>query len=71
DQDYNMDQLLEILQGSFNVPIHKIPLELRYEQDEEIALSWHLTALEKQQINKAIYSPHNQEALEKLKTLIN
>lgn len=71
DQDYNMDQLLEILQGSFDVPIHKIPLELRYELDEEIALSWHLTALEKQKINEAIYRSYNQEALEKLKDLLH
>ncbi|MCZ4407600.1 hypothetical protein O3Q51_02180 [Cryomorphaceae bacterium 1068] len=71
DQDYNMDQLLEILQSSYEVPIYKIPLELRYELDEEIPLSWHLTALEKKMINEAIYRPHNEESLVKLKTLLH
>ncbi len=71
DQDYNMDQLLEILQSSYDVPIYKIPLELRYELDEEIPLSWHLTALEKKMINEAIHRPHNQESVKKLKELLN
>lgn len=71
DQDYDMDQLLEILQVSYQVPIHKIPMELRYELDEEIALSWHLTALEKQKITESIYRSHNQDALAKLKALLD
>jgi hypothetical protein len=71
DQDYNMDQLLEILQASYDVPIYRIPIELRFEFDEQIALSWHLTALEKKTINEAIHRPYNQEALAKLKSLLN
>jgi hypothetical protein len=70
DQDYNMDQLLDILRAGYDVPIYKVPLELRYELDEEIALSWHLTALEKQKINEAIYRSYNQEALKKLQNLL-
>lgn len=71
DQDYNMDQLLNVMRSGYDIPIHKVPLELRYELDEEIALSWHLTALEKQKINEAIHRPYNQDALKKLQNLLD
>jgi hypothetical protein len=70
DQDYNMDQLIKLVDTSLEVPVDKITLELRYKLVEEIALSWHLTALEKQEINDAINQPHNQEALTELQSLL-
>jgi len=71
DQDFNMDQLYQSLEAAFNVPIYKVPLELRYKQLDEIALSWHLTALEKREINDAIHQPHNQKALARLVELLD
>ena len=71
DQDYDMDQLYAVLESAFDVPIEKVPLELRYKEVDEIALSWHLTALEKREINDAINQPHNQEALRRLQELLD
>ncbi|MEM9053193.1 MAG: patatin-like phospholipase family protein [Bacteroidota bacterium] len=71
DQDYDMDQLYAVLESSFDVPIEKVPLELRYQEVDEIALSWHLTELEKREINDAINQPHNQEALRRLQELLD
>jgi hypothetical protein len=70
DQDYNMDHLLKMTDEALTVPVHRIPLELRYEREEHIALSWHLTAIEKEKINSAIHKDHNREALKKLIDLL-
>ena len=69
-QDYNMDQLLKMTDHGFNVPIHQIPLEIRYQTGDHIALSWHLTPLEKNKINQSIYEPENQASLRKLSKLL-
>jgi len=70
DQDYNMDQLIKLVDTSLEVKVDKITLELRYKLVEEIALSWHLTALEKREINDAINQAHNQKALAELQSLL-
>lgn len=71
DQDYNMDQLLQITAGLIDVPIYHIPLELRNNPGEHIALSWHLTALEKLRVNNSIELPWNQESIKQLNELLN
>lgn len=71
DQDYNMDQLLHIGSELIEVPIHHIPLELRNNPGEHIALSWHLTALEKLRVTNAIEFPWNQKAIQELIELLN
>ena len=71
DQEYNMDQFLELATQTVDVPIHKIPLEIRYSPGEHIALSWHLTKLEKEKIIQSIDRSWNREALMKMETLLN
>lgn len=71
DQDYNMDQILKLSEAWLDVPVYRVPLELRYEREEQIALSWHLAEVEKHKINSAINKPHNRRAIEKLMELID
>ncbi len=70
DQDFNMDQLLKTLGENYNVPIHQIPLEIAYDPGDHIALSWHLSALEKQRIFKSAHHPTNIECLKRLNELM-
>ncbi len=70
DQDFNMDQLLKILSTTYNVPIHQIPLEIAYDPGDHIALSWHLSALEKQRIIRSVHHPANVEAAERMRNLL-
>lgn len=70
DQEYNMDQFMKLSSETVQVPVHKIPLEIRYSPGEHIALSWHLTKLEKKKIIESINSPWNQAALKELQELL-
>jgi len=70
DQDYNMDQLTKSTEAWLDIPLHRVTLELQYEREEKIALSWHLAAIEKKKINSSIDKPHNQKAIEKLMRLL-
>lgn len=71
DQDYNMDQILQATAGLLDVPIYHIPLEIRNNPGEHIALSWHLTELEKLRVINSIELPWNQESIKRLQELIN
>jgi len=70
DQEYNMDQFMDISSEAINTPIYKIPLEIRYSPGEHIALSWHLTKLEKKKIVQSINAPWNRDALQKMQDLL-
>jgi hypothetical protein len=70
DQDYNMDQLVKTASESFRVPMHHIPLEIRYEEGEHVALSWHLTTLEKKKIINSLDLEWNRESIENLEALM-
>jgi hypothetical protein len=70
DQDYNMDQLLKITSDWLEVPLYQIPLEMRYREDEHIALSWHLSAFDKKKISNAIFTEYNQNSLTRLQELM-
>ena len=71
DQEYNMDQYLNMSDEILDVPVHKIPLEIRYSPGEHIALSWHLTTLEKKKIIESVYKPWNKEALARFQKLLS
>lgn len=71
DQDYNLDQILEITNELLDVPIYHIPLEIRNNPGEHIALSWHLTELEKLRITNSIELPWNQESINQLLELLD
>jgi len=71
DQEYNMDQFMDLASETIHVPIYKIPLEIRYSPGEHIALSWHLTKLEKKKVIQSIHAPWNRESLEEMRRLLN
>lgn len=64
DQDY--DLMLHQASGWTEFPLEVIDLELRHSRDEQISLSWHLTALEKKRVLWSIDLPDNQEAFDRL-----
>ncbi|MCX6183442.1 MAG: hypothetical protein NT150_16150 [Bacteroidetes bacterium] len=71
-QDMNHDQLLQYCSEWFEGDIDMINFELPqgHGKHKELSLSWHLTDKEKEQIIKAMYLPKNQDAIEKLKKLM-
>ena len=70
-QDYNMDQLMRMTSNSINVPIHQVPFEIMRYPDENIALSWHLTALEKQRVLQSMDFENNKRSLERIRELLS
>ncbi|MBK9420064.1 MAG: hypothetical protein IPN44_03315 [Flavobacteriales bacterium] len=68
DQDY--DLMLKQSDAWVDFPLHLIDLQLRHDDDDEISLSWHLTAVEKKQVLNTIQASDNQAALGLLKTVV-
>ncbi|MBP9160253.1 MAG: hypothetical protein LKM36_15765 [Flavobacteriales bacterium] len=68
DQDY--DLMVKQSDAWVDFPLHIIDLQLRHDDDDEISLSWHLTAVEKKQVLNTIQASDNQAALGLLKTLV-
>jgi hypothetical protein len=62
DQDYD----LMMAQGSgwMGFPVQLVDLELKRGGDELIALSWHLTALERERVLRSLDTPENREAFQ-------
>lgn len=82
NQDTNNDQQIQFTQTGLGVPMDVLtfqylaPTDLDENMDESktegrASLSWHLTTFEKKSIESSILHPKNQEALEKLKNLLN
>jgi hypothetical protein len=68
DQDY--DLALKTAEAWMPVPLHVVDLQLRHEDDDEISLSWHLTAVEKKLVLATIRSPENRAVFDTLRTLV-
>jgi hypothetical protein len=68
DQDY--DLMLKQACAWMPCPLHVVDLQLRHNDDEEISLSWHLTALEKKQVLRTIHAVDNESAFALLKGLV-
>ncbi len=68
DQDY--DLALKTAEAWMPVPLHVVDLQLRHDDDDEISLSWHLTAVEKQLVLATVRSPENQAAFDSLQRLV-
>jgi len=64
DQDY--DLLLKLTTGDHAAPVHVIDLQLRHDEEEQISLSWHLTALERKRVLRTIGSAENRLAFDQL-----
>jgi len=65
-QDFDQEQLLQAATNSFPFSLDVITFNLREHSNDRISLSWHLTAQEKNKIERAFYSKANQNAYRKL-----
>jgi len=68
DQDY--DLMLRLAGGGHDFPMHVVDVQLNHDEEEQISLSWHLTALERIRVLRSIEAPWNQEAFDKLTRLL-
>jgi hypothetical protein len=68
DQDY--DLMLKQADAWADFPIDMVDLQLRHDELDEISLSWHLTAVEKEQVLHTIGSAENRAAFERLRELV-
>jgi hypothetical protein len=68
DQDY--DLAVKTAEAWMPVPLDVVDLQLRYDDANEISLSWHLTAVEKSLVLAAEHSAENQAAFHKLQRLV-
>jgi len=68
DQDY--DLMVQQASGWTDFPLHLVDLELQRGAEEQIALSWHLTALERKRVLKSLDTPQNKAAFALLKRLL-
>ncbi|HMC96178.1 MAG TPA: patatin-like phospholipase family protein, partial [Flavobacteriales bacterium] len=64
DQDY--DLMLKLTTGEHAAPVRVIDLQLRHDEEEQISLSWHLTAVERKRVLRMINSSENRQAFEQL-----
>jgi len=69
-QDFNQNQQLQMLDMWCKTRIEIIDLQLRNEASDHISLSWHLTSREKQKIFSSIDLPENQNAIKRIKELL-
>ena len=68
DQDY--DLMLHHAGGWAEFPLQVIDLELRHSRDEQISLSWHLTAVERKRVLRSIDLPNNQDSFRELMRVV-
>src|SRR5690606_6435918 len=68
DQDY--DLALKTADAWMPLPMEVVDLQLWHDIEDEISLSWHLTAVERKFVLSTIKAPENQAALTRLKKLI-
>ncbi|HMN06278.1 MAG TPA: hypothetical protein PKD45_11175 [Flavobacteriales bacterium] len=68
DQDY--DLALKTADTWMPVPLHTLDLQLRMNDESEISLSWHLTAVEKKLVLSTISAEGNQQSFAGLQRLV-
>lgn len=69
-QDFNQNQQIQMADSWCKSKIDIINVQLRNERTNKISLSWHLTNKEKQKVLRSINLPENQEAIDKIVTLL-
>lgn len=69
-QDYQSEYSIKELGQRLNVNLDVVSLCLSDRTDNKIALSWHLTELEKKEVTNSINLPENQNALVELQRLL-
>jgi hypothetical protein len=68
--DYNCEQMLHYLQGTFDDKIELITFQLNQDKNTNISLSWHLTNSEKLWIRQAVKDPFYEAELQRLVALL-
>jgi hypothetical protein len=68
DQDY--DLMLQQASAWVDFPLEVIDIQLRHDEEEQISLSWHLTALERKRVLRSIRSEENKEAFDRFQDLV-
>lgn len=68
-QEYDANEMIE-LSESPDFPVHEVSFILRKDTKEKIALSWHLTQREKNDIKKTFQNEKNQKELKNLIDLL-
>lgn len=69
-QDFGQNQLLQYASSWFEGKIDIIDFQLKNELPDKISMSWHLTKKEKQKVLNSINLPENQDAIKKLRALL-
>lgn len=70
-QTFNQDELLQYASLWSETSIDVVNLELQFEKENGISLSWHLTTREKKQIKNGLHCDHNQAELQRLVELLH
>lgn len=70
-QDYDHDQLIQYTSEWFRGNVDVLNMVLDNTKEKQLSLSWHLTESEKKTTYNSILSSQNQEAIQRLKQLIN
>ena len=68
DQDY--DVMMQQASAWADMPVEVVDIELRHHEDDEISLSWHLTALERAQLLRTIRASYNTKSFDRFEALI-
>ncbi len=68
DQDY--DLMLQQASAWVDFPLEVIDIQLRHDEEEQISLSWHLTALERKRVLRSIHSEENKAAFTRFQDLV-
>ncbi len=69
-QDYSNDQIMNEFLSHFDHPSEIVHFDLLKHEDQDISMSWHLTALEKRRIIESLTSNGNLESLKRIQQII-
>ncbi len=70
-QDYSNDQIMNEFLSHFDHPTEIVHFDLLKHPDEDISMSWHLTALEKKRIIESLSINGNLQSLERIQQIID
>ncbi len=69
-QNFNHDEIIQYASLWLDSPLDVIDFQLKNDEQTKIAMSWHLTTKEKNEVKNAIHQPENRAALARLKQLL-
>ncbi|MBP6644105.1 MAG: patatin-like phospholipase family protein, partial [Flavobacteriales bacterium] len=68
DQDY--DLMMQQASAWADFPLEVVDIQLRHDEEEQISLSWHLTAVERTRVLRSIRSAENQKAFARFQEVV-